>query len=58
MKKIILASLLSLILLVAFGLDAKAQMAKEGTFSGKAVLSGTLRTLARLSKNPFQGGAF
>jgi hypothetical protein len=33
MKKIILASVLSLVLLVAFGLDAKAEMAKEGTFS-------------------------
>ena len=33
MKKIILASVLSLFLLVAFGSIANAQMAKEGTFS-------------------------
>ena len=41
MKKIILASLLSLFLLVAFGTIANAQMAKEGTFSVKMICHGT-----------------
>ena len=41
MKKIILASALSLVLLVAFGLGAKAEMAKEGTFSITQYMSGT-----------------
>ena len=62
MKKIILASALSLVLLVVFGLEANAQMAKEGTFSGKAVLSATIRTLAmgeeRLQLNYDCTGAF
>jgi hypothetical protein len=40
MKKIILASVLSLVLLVAFGAIANAQMAKEGTFSVKMVCDG------------------
>ena len=46
MKKIILASVLSLVLLVAFGLDAKAQMAKEGTASLTEYVSGTYKVLA------------
>ena len=41
MKKIILASVLSLFLLVAFGTIANAQMAKEGTFTAKMVVSST-----------------
>jgi len=41
MKKIILATLLSLALLVAFGLDSKAEMAKEGTYSATQYGSGT-----------------
>ena len=46
MKKIILASVLSLALLVAFGLDAKAQPAKEGAYTFTAIWSGTLKSLA------------
>ena len=42
MKKTILASVLSLVLLVAFGLEAKAEeMAKEGTYSATQYMSGT-----------------
>jgi hypothetical protein len=41
MKKIILTSVLSLALLVAFGLEAKAEMPKEGTFTAKMVVSST-----------------
>jgi hypothetical protein len=46
MKKIILASVLSLVLLVVLGLDGKAEMAKEGTYSGTLVLSATYKALA------------
>ncbi len=46
MKKIILASVLSLVLLVVFGLDAKAQPAKEGAYSATAIFSGTSKSLA------------
>jgi hypothetical protein len=43
MKKIILASVLSLVLLVTFGLAAKAEMAKEGTYSGTEYICGTYK---------------
>ena len=46
MKKIILASVLGLVLLVAFGLDAKAEMAKEGTYTGKMVISSAFKSIA------------
>lgn len=46
MKKIILASVLSLALLVAFGSGAVAEMAKEGTDSGTAIYSGSIKVLA------------
>jgi hypothetical protein len=46
MKKIILASVLSLVLLVAFGLEAKAEPAKEGAYAFTAIYSGTLKSLA------------
>lgn len=47
MKRVILASVLSLVLLVAFVPKAKAQMAKEGTYSGTYGISVTiLKTLA------------
>jgi len=45
MKKIILASVLSLALLVVFGLDAKAQSAKKGTYSATEYHSGTFKVL-------------
>ena len=40
MKKIILTSVLSLTLLIAFGSIANAQLAKEGTFSVKFIADG------------------
>jgi hypothetical protein len=46
MKKIILATLLSLALLVAFGLHAKAEPAKEGTYAFTAIFSGTYKVIA------------
>ncbi len=46
MKKIILASVLSLALLVTFGLDAKAEPAKEGAYTFTAMYSGTIKVLA------------
>ena len=62
MKKIILTAVLSLTLLIAFGSIANAQMAREGTFSGTAVLSATLTTLTmgeeRLQMNYDLTGAF
>jgi len=45
MKKIILGLLLSVALLVVFGLDAKAQSAKEGTYSATEYNSGTFKFL-------------
>jgi hypothetical protein len=44
-KKIILATLFSLILLVTFGLAANAQMAKEGTYSSTEYISGTYKVV-------------
>ena len=41
MKRIIVASILALVLLVAFVPFASAQMAKEGAYSGHTVFSGT-----------------
>ena len=41
MRKIILASVLSLVLLVAFGSTANAQLAKEGTCTAKLLVSST-----------------
>jgi hypothetical protein len=46
MKKIILASLLGLVLLVTFGLAANAQMAKEGTYTGKMVMNIAFKSIA------------
>jgi len=46
MKKTIFASVLCLALLVTFGLPAEAQMAKEGTYTGKMVISLTLKSIA------------
>ena len=46
MKKIIMALLLSLFPLFAFGSIANAQMAKESTFSAKEYHSGTYKILA------------
>lgn len=46
MKKIILASLLSLILFVTFGLEAKAGPAKEGAYAFTTTYSGTFKSLA------------
>jgi hypothetical protein len=43
MKKIILASVVSLALLVTFGLTAKAEMAKEGTYSATESICGTFK---------------
>ena len=45
MRKIILASVLSLLLLVAFGSIANAQLAKEGTYTGKMVISFPLKSI-------------
>ncbi|MCK4788476.1 MAG: hypothetical protein KAV87_32345 [Desulfobacteraceae bacterium] len=45
MRKIIVASVLTFIFLVAFGPLADAQMAKQGTFSGTAVYSGTYKVM-------------
>jgi len=45
MKKMILPLVLGLILLVAFGLDAKAQVPKEGTISFTESLCATFKSL-------------
>jgi hypothetical protein len=45
MKKMILASVLAFGLLLTIGLDAKAQPAKEGTYSFKYIYSGPFKTL-------------
>jgi len=45
MKKTILASVLSLVLLVAFVPNAKAQMAKEGTYSATEYICGTVKVV-------------
>ena len=45
MKKIVLVSMLSLILLVVFGSIANAQLAKEGTYTGKQVMSFPLKSI-------------
>ena len=46
MKKIILATLVSLVLLVTFGLEAKVEPAKEGTYAFTAISTGTFKLLA------------
>ena len=46
MKKIILTTLLSLALLVTFGLEAKAEPAKEGAYAFTTTYSGTFKSLA------------
>jgi hypothetical protein len=45
MRKIIVASLLALVLSVAFGAVANAEMAKEGTGSGTCMNSGTFEMI-------------
>jgi hypothetical protein len=45
MKKTILVLILGIVLLAVFGLEAKAQVPKEGTISETCVYSGTLKTL-------------
>ena len=45
MKKIRLASVVSLALLVTFGLTAKAEMAKEGTYSATEYICGTVKVV-------------
>jgi hypothetical protein len=45
MKKIILASVLTFALLLTIGLDAKAQPAKEGTYSCTYIYSGPFKIL-------------
>ncbi|NIS60346.1 MAG: hypothetical protein GTO13_06515, partial [Proteobacteria bacterium] len=45
MKRINVASILALVLLVTFVPFASAEMAKEGTFSGTAVYSGTYKVM-------------
>jgi hypothetical protein len=45
MKKMILASVLAFALLLTIGLDAKAQPAKEGTYSATVIYSGTFKAL-------------
>jgi hypothetical protein len=44
MKKMILASVLAFALLLTIGPDAKAQPAKEGTYSATAIYSGTFKS--------------
>jgi hypothetical protein len=46
MKKAMTVLVLSLVVLVAFGMEAKAQIPKEGTFSFKYGYSGTSKVLA------------
>ena len=46
MKKTITSLILSLVVLVAFGMEAKAQIPKEGTISFKFGYSGTSKSLA------------
>ena len=54
MKKTIFASVLCLALLFTFGVVAKAEMAKEGTFSGKIVVSCTLDKTIAMGEERFQ----
>ena len=45
MKKTVLVLVLSLVTLVAFGMEVKAQIPKEGTESGTTAYSGTFKAL-------------
>ena len=45
MKKVITSLILSLIVLAAFGMEAKAQIPKEGTISNTWAFSGTFKAL-------------
>ena len=45
MKKAVLALILGISLLVAFGMEAKAQIPKEGTISNTWAYSGTFKVL-------------
>lgn len=54
MKKTILASVLSLVLLVAFVPNAKAQMAKEGAYSGTYGISATILKALAMGKERVQ----
>jgi hypothetical protein len=54
MKKTILASVLGLVLLAAFVLNAKAQMAKEGTYSGTYGISATILKALAMGKERVQ----
>jgi len=45
MKKAVLVLILGIALLVAFGLEAKAQISKEGTISNTWAFSGTFKAL-------------
>jgi hypothetical protein len=51
MKKVILPLVLGLILLVAFGLDAKAQIPKEGIISSTAMYTSTYQAVLPLGQD-------
>ncbi len=51
MKKIIMASILSFVLLFAFGLVAYGEMAKEGLLSGTNTYAGTYKVISLDKKN-------
>ena len=51
MKRVIVASILSFVLLFAFGLVAYGEMAKEGTLSGTVTYAGTYKVIPLDKKN-------